>query len=129
MAVRGSTKQRSVAQEDKIAKLYRGTRSPSSGAAASDQGDVRTQTTLIECKYTGGPEHDAKRLAEGKPLKRSTLLKTFEKIWQEAVSEGRSPAICLREWAPESRLAKDGWVDLIVRPVEEDAEAYDPYGG
>lgn len=121
MAKKGTVKARSVQQEDHVAALYDGVRSRSSGGADNDQGDVRTSDSLIECKYTGGPEHDRKKIAEGKPLKRSTLLKHMEKVALEAWQEGREPVIALREYAPESKLAgSDGWVDLTVRVQHED---------
>jgi hypothetical protein len=116
MAVRGSKKARSVQQEEKVAASYNGVRSRSSGAADNDQGDVRTPAQLFECKYTGGPEQDAARLADGKELKRSKLLRDFEKVALEAWQEGREPVVALREYAPESRLADpNGWVDFTVR--------------
>jgi len=121
MAQRGSKKARSVMQEDRVADLYEGIRSRSSGAADNDQGDVRTTSQLIECKYTGGPELDAARIEKGLAPKRSKLLKDMEKNAEEAWSEDREPVVALREWAPESKLAgKDGWVDLTVRLQHED---------
>lgn len=111
MAKRGSTKALSVEQENWIAKLYNGVRSASSGGADNDQGDVRTETELIECKVTGGP---------GRPAN-ATLLKTFEKIAEEAYSEGREPVVALRFYAPDSILSNSkGWVDLTVRRSRED---------
>jgi hypothetical protein len=95
----------SVDHEDYIARIYSGTRSPSSGAAAHDYGDVRTKDRLIECKSTR---------ATGRPK----ILKEFEKIAKEAFAEGREPTLALRYFAPESILADvDGWVDLIVQEI------------
>lgn len=112
MSVRGSSKALSVEHEEWIAKRYGGKRSASSGGADNDQGDVRTGEDLIECKLTGRP---------GAPAK-ATLLKTFEKVAQEAFSEGRDPVVALRFHAPESILADgDGWVDLTVRRSSDDA--------
>lgn len=112
MAERGSSKALSVTHEEWIAKLYGGRRSASSGAADNDQGDVRSLEDLIECKLTGGP---------GAPA-RSTLLKTFEKVAQEAYSEGREPVVALRFYSPDCVLAdSNGWVDLTVRRAREDA--------
>jgi hypothetical protein len=115
MARRGTVKRYSVEQEDFIARLYGGVRSKSSGASKTDQGDVRCPGRLIECKYTGNP---------GKPMKSTPkILKEFEKITQEAWSEGKEPALALRYFAPESVLANhEGWVDLIVRRVADDSE-------
>lgn len=114
MAKRGSNKRLSVDQEETIAHIYGGVRSPSSGGAAHDYGDVRCYdeygrpSLLIECKVT---------MQE----KRPKILKEFEKIASEAWAEGREPALALRYFAPESILADtDGWVDLIVRRVADD---------
>ena len=112
MAAKGSTKQLSVDHEEYVAHQYGGRRSRSSGGADNDNGDVRAPNDLIECKLTGGP---------GRP-KRSTLLKQFEKAWEEATMEGRSPVVALRYYCPDSPLANSyGWVDLAVRLLEEDA--------
>lgn len=121
MAVKGSKKARSIQQEDTVAVLYNGVRSPSSGAADNDQGDVRTSSQLIECKYTGGPEYDQRRIDQGLEVVRTKLLKDMEKVTFEAWQEDREPVIALREWAPESKLAgSDGWVDFTVRIQHED---------
>lgn len=121
MARRGSTKALSVEHEESIACTYNGMRSKSSGAAAHDQGDVRCPMLLIECKYTGSPRSPMK----GTPK----ILKEFEKITQEAWSEGKDPMLALRYYAPGSILANaQGWVDLAVRLVTDDRErevAYD----
>lgn len=114
MAKRGSNKALSVTQEDYIAKMYKGRRSPSSGGAENDQGDVRTPLDLIECKSSGGPGRVSN--------KKATIVRTFEKIFLEATSEGRSPVLALRYFDPDSPLSDTkGWVDLVVRRVEDDA--------
>lgn len=111
MARRGTSKDRSVVHEDFIASCYGGVRSPSSGGADTDQGDVRTNTHLIECKTTGGP---------GKP-KCPTYMKIFEKIALEAFSEAKEPVLAMRFYNPESVIAdSDGWVDVVIRTVSED---------
>lgn len=113
MARRGTSKRFSVEQEDFIASLYRGTRSPSSGAAESDAGDVRSERYLIECKVSGEP---------GKVKRKSTILQHLEAIWEEAVAEGREPVLCVREFQPDSPLAnRDGWVDLSIVPSDDHA--------
>lgn len=59
------------------------------------------------------------------PLK---LLGEFEKIAKEAYAEGRTPALALRWYAPDSILADvDGWVDLMVRTVGDDHERDEPW--
>jgi hypothetical protein len=116
VAKRGSNKDRSVEQENWVAKVYGGKRSPSSGAADTDQGDVRLveEGTLIECKTTGGP---------GDKPKGGRLLTEFEKIADEAFSEAREPAMCLRFWRPDSVLSdRDGYVNLTVRLTLDDVE-------
>lgn len=115
MAKRGSNKWKSVQQEEFIANLYSGTRSPSSGAADTDQGDVRTTHSLIECKVTGSPG------VEPRP-KTPRFVKWLEKVALEAWSEGREPALALRYFDPDSPLATpDGWVDVVVRPAASDS--------
>jgi len=115
MAKRGTVKNYSLTQEEFVAKTYDGTRSPSSGAADNDGGDVRAERDLIECKVTGRP---------GKKVRSTSVsLDVFEKIAEEAHLEGRSPVIALRFWDADSPLANlDGWVDLSVRLMAEDAE-------
>ena len=80
-----------------------------SGGAAHDAGDVRLSGELVECKATMKA-----------PKK---ILNEFEKIAQEAYAEGRTPALALRWYAPDSILSDvDGFVDLIVRTVGDDRE-------
>ena len=96
-----------------MARTYGGRRSASSGAADNDQGDVRTPTLLIEAKVTGGP-------GQIKPLPK--FVREFEKITEEAWSEGREPVLALRYFAPDSILSDTrGWIDLAVRRVIDDA--------
>lgn len=103
----------SLAQEEMIANLYFGKRSPSSGAAVGDQGDVRTDDDLIECKHAGTYEKPAKSI--------SLKVSDIEKIADEAFSEGRQWAMALRVYNPDSPAAdKAGFIDMIVRPIEDD---------
>lgn len=114
MARRGSTKALSVQQEDFIARLFRGVRSKSSGAAANDKGDVRCSKLLIECKMSKG--------TAAKPKKPPAWIKDFEKITYEAYAEGREPVLAFRFYDPESILSDpDGFIDLTVRRAKEDA--------
>ena len=116
MAKRGSSKDRSIRQEDFIAKRYGGVRSPSSGGAASDQGDVRTSEELIECKVRG--EYDPEKAY---PKSISVSMADLAKITDEAWSEGLQPMMALRVISPDHPLAdKDGHVDLIVRHIDDD---------
>jgi len=118
VAARGSTKALSVKQEERISRAYGGERSPSSGGAATDRGDVRQATVrqegqLIECKHTGTFDRPARSI--------SVKLDDFEKIADEAWSEGRDPALALSLYAPASVLADSGgFVDLVVRLVRDD---------
>ena len=115
MAKRGSNKELSVRQEDWVARMYHGRRSPSSGAAVTDQGDVRTKMSLIECKTTGYPGK------EPKP-KTPRFIKWLEKAVQEAHENGLEGSLAMRFYDPESILATpDGWIDVMVRPIGTDA--------
>lgn len=117
MARKGTKKALSVEQEEFVAQKYGAVRSKSSGAADTDAGDVRSvyHDTLFECKGKFGERC-------GETPVRSTLVKDFEKIWDEAHAEGREPAMALRFYMPESPLANsDGWVDFTVRLLEDDA--------
>ena len=112
MARRGSSKDRAVIHEEYIARRYDGKRSASSGAADTDQGDVRTSDLLIECKTTGGP-------GRRRPL--PIFVQHLEKVCLEAWEEGREGAVALRYYEPSSKLAnRDGWVDVIARTVRAD---------
>lgn len=119
MANRGTSKRKSVEQEALVASVYNGTRSPSSGAAATDAGDVRTQFSLIECKCTGGPG------LSRQPAMPSfnQLMEWLEKVAEEAWEEGKDPKLAFRFYQPTSRFAKSsGWVDIILYPLEETEE-------
>jgi hypothetical protein len=120
MARKGTNKARSVEHEEFIAKCYKGKRSPSSGAADHDQGDVKIGSArvggmLFECKTTGDAEKPAK----------ATIVTRMEKIADEAWASGLEPALALRFYKPDSRLADSkGFVDLVVRRVADDTESY-----
>lgn len=114
MAKRGSSKARSVQHEEEIARRYDGVRSPSSGAWDTDQGDVRCERLLIECKTTGTPEN---------PSTLPVFVQQLEKVMDEARSEAREGAIALRYYNSDSKLSdRDGWVDIIVHTVSNDAD-------
>jgi hypothetical protein len=100
-----------------------GKRSPSSGAADTDQGDVRADRLLIECKMTGGPN-----VILTKPL--PTFIQQLEKVAEEAYQEGRDPMLALRYYQPESILAgADGWIDVGVMLITDLAEREAEYIG
>lgn len=114
MAVKGSKKDLSKEHEEYVAVRYGGRRSPSSGAAFTDLGDVRVPEMLVECKGKFGER------TGDKPV-RSTLVTHFEKIADEAWQGDRIPAMALRFYMPESPLANNlGYVDLIVKLLEDD---------
>lgn len=114
MARPGSSKKRSLDQEDFVARLYGGKRSPSSGAAVHDAGDIRTERCLIEAKTTGGPH-----VSRPAPM----IIKHLEKIAHEAWEEGRDPVLVMRYYLPSSSLSTtDGFVDVAIRPMRDDAE-------
>lgn len=112
MAKRGTNKARSLDQENHLAKLFDGKRSPSSGAASNDAGDIRCEKIMIEAKVTGTPAK----------VKRPAWLKQFEKVAEEAWQEGREPVMAFRFFDPESILSdSDGIIDLTVRICADDA--------
>ena len=118
MARRGTAKRRSQDQEHFVALLYGGIVSPSSGAAIRDSGDVRTESQMIECKQTGSHGKERRSM--------SIKLDDFEKIADEAWSEGKRPMMALRIYSPDSILAnKDGYVDLAVRLINDDSRVID----
>lgn len=115
MAKPGTRKWFSLRQEKKVAKLYGGTVSPSSGAAITDSGDVYIPNhgNLCECKHAGTFEKPAKSI--------SLKLEDLEKIADEAWERGLEPMMVLSMYAPDSVLAdKDGEVNVSVRLMRDD---------
>lgn len=107
-------KEVSKQHEEWIARQYQGTRSRSSGASDTDKGDVRiaTSNTLFECKATGIP---------GGESKYTTIIRHLEKVADEAWIEGKTPALAMRYFCPDSPLAGvDGWLDLTIRLTSDD---------
>lgn len=116
MAVKGSKKDLSQEHEEYVAARYGGRRSPSSGAAFTDLGDVRDGEGefLFECKGKFGEKI-------GKSKVRSTLVTQFEKIADEAWQGSRTPIVALRFFMPESPLADNyGYIDLVVKLLSDD---------
>lgn len=106
-------KQLAKLHEEWVAKQYGGKRSRTSGASVVDKGDVTTDSTLFECKMRGVP---------GGPSMRTTIMRWMEKCADEAWSEGKEPALCLRYYCPDSNLAAhDGWVDFTLRLTRDDS--------
>lgn len=119
MAVTGSKKALSREHEEYVALQYGARRSPSSGAAVTDLGDVKGSDILFECKGKFGER-------TGENPVRSTLVKQFEKVADEAWQGGRTPAMALRFYMPESVLANnEGFVDLVVRLLDDDVADYE----
>jgi hypothetical protein len=113
MALRGTTKRSSVEQETRVASLYEGRRSRSSGAAVNDSGDVATVDELIECKTTGEP---------GKPARIPVFVNHLAKVVEEARERGRTGSVALRFYSPDHYLSnRDGWVEVTVRLTSDDA--------
>lgn len=114
MALSGTSKARSVEQEDRIANLYDGRRSRSSGAAVHDSGDVLAGPDLIECKTTG---------TVGKPATLPRFMQEFEKVAIEAIERGLNPVLCLQYYCPDSDIAnRAGMVEVSVRFTFNDAQ-------
>lgn len=129
MAKVGTTKQFSLDQESFVALAYGGVRSPSSGGADNDSGDVRAPFDLIECKMTGTPgkictKHET---ADCPICTRTPFIRILEKIAEEAHLEGKSPVVAQRFWCPDSPLSHNGWIDVSVRLLREDAELRELY--
>ena len=117
LARRGSSKWLSQQHEEYIAQKYGGSRSPSSGAAPSDQGDVRSPSALIECKHRGSYTRPAQSI--------SIRLSDLEKICDEAWSEGKTPILALRMYNPDSVLSdRDGMIDLIVKLERDENDSF-----
>lgn len=92
---------------------YHGYVSPSSGAADTDAGDVRTVSSLIECKTTGH-EGEEKRPSLNK------ILEWLEEIAAQAWEEGKDPVVALRIYAKGHPLAAlSGCLDLAILPVDD----------
>lgn len=105
-------KDHSKAQEEFIADKTGGRRSPSSGAWIYDDGDVDTEQFIIECKLSGNPEKPSKSI--------SLKLEDFEKVFDEAVVNRKTPVMALRIYNPDSILADHkGNVDFICVTLKE----------
>lgn len=99
-------KEHSKAQEEHIAKKLDGRRSPSSGAWIYDDGDVMAEEFVVECKMSGNPEKSAKSI--------SLRLEDFEKVFDEASVNRKTPMMALRIHNPNSVLADHkGNIDFI----------------
>jgi hypothetical protein len=105
-------KEHSIAQEEFVAKIARGRRSPSSGASLYDDGDVENDIYIVECKMSGNPEKFAKSI--------SVRLADFEKVHEEAALNRKAPAMALRIHNPESVLADHkGNIDFVCVTLKE----------
>lgn len=112
MAKRGSNKFRSVEQEEYIAKKISGKRSPSSGASDKDNGDVKNNAYLVECKTTGKYDKPAKSI--------SIKVSDLEKIVDESHIENRIPVLALRIHNPNSPLADaNGNIDIMANLLKD----------
>jgi hypothetical protein len=105
-------KEHSIAQEEFVAKIARGRRSPSSGASLYDDGDVENDTYIVECKMSGNPDKPAKSI--------SLRLADFEKVHEEAALNRKAPAMALRIYNPDSVLADHkGNIDFVCVTLRE----------
>lgn len=68
--------------EKRLAKVIGGSRTAASGAFWSRKGDVRSETYLVEHKYTAAKSYSLK-------------ISELEKIRKEALLVGRIPMFCL----------------------------------
>lgn len=99
-------KEHSRAQEEFIARVVAGKRSPSSGASIYDDGDVDSADFIVECKMSGNPDKHAKSI--------SLRLNDLEKVFDEAALNKKTPLMALRIYNPESLISDHkGNVDLI----------------
>jgi hypothetical protein len=99
-------KEHSKSQEEHIAKELGGRRSPSSGAWLYDDGDVDNEEFIIECKLSGNPDKPSKSI--------SLKLSDFEKVFDEASLNRKTPMMTLRIYNPDSVLADHkGNVDFV----------------
>lgn len=112
-SLKKTNKELSVEQEDYIAKIYNGRRSPSSGAQAGDRGDIRFNVSLEESSF--------KYIAECKATRNQSISvkkETWLKIKEEAEDSGKTPTMFLRFY-DETTGEK---IDLVVRDVRDDLE-------
>lgn len=94
-------------QEKRVAKRFRGSVTPASGAMAKWKGDVNTELFLVECKVTG---HGS----------RSLKYDELEKIENEANALGKIPLLVVGLY--------DGTKEYVVMR-REDFEGMMPEGG
>jgi hypothetical protein len=74
------TKQKSLEQEERVAKLFGGRRTPQSGGGKWKKGDVLTDLFLIECKttITEKPSYTIKKeILEKANIQRKEMMKPF----------------------------------------------------
>lgn len=102
-------KELSVEQEEWITQLYRGRRSPSSGANPGDRGDVRYSLNeydfVSECKATRNKSISLKK-------------DVWDKIKEEAEEADKRPSLFIRFYDEETGKT----TDLVVRSVYDDLE-------
>lgn len=77
-----SFKKKSIAQEDRLAKVFAGKRVPASGAKWYCKGDVKCANFLIEAKFTEGGKY-------------KFSMGVWNKIKREAIEQGKIPLICV----------------------------------
>lgn len=104
--LRPANRKRSKIQEAKAAQSYGGKTTPGSGNQWHSKGDIKTDRFLIECKTTLKSSY-------------SINIKTWRKIWWEAISEGRDPFMEIQFENDNTTLIildKEDFLNLIGRP-------------
>lgn len=103
-------KQKSMAQESRVAKSLGGRRQTGSGAFPGKKGDVRSVELLGECKRT-----DKKSI--------SVTLEYLEKITKEASYYNKIPCVAIEIESPPKFVNKD-WVLVPAGFLNELLEVY-----
>jgi hypothetical protein len=101
---------KSMAQENRVAKAIGGRRQKASGALPGAKGDVRAVELLAECKRT-----DKKSI--------SITIDYLQKITQEAGYYGKIPCVAIEIQSPPKFVNKD-WILLPAGFVNELLEVY-----
>lgn len=104
--MRSEGQKQSRKHEVRLAKKFDGSRTPASGAFWSRKGDVRSETFLIEHKYTA---------SKSISLKGEWLTK----IQREAVLEGRMPVLALHVGGHDVVVLFEADFEELIRNDEE----------
>lgn len=103
--------------EDRVAELYGGIRSKSSGAAAGRKGDVSYEIVVDQPEWHGVFNFIAEcKVTEAKSF--SLKKETWDKVAREARDAGRRPSMFVRFYNRDSGKH----IDLVIRSIEDDTE-------